>query len=171
MLSDTLTIGLVLILLIGSIALYLYTRIQQSEQKISLLESILLDLKMSSEVSAYSELPAHEMDSYVPYSETDTKEVEEYKSVVADVTLESVPEHKNDTKYEAMGNAMDNAINYEPMNNTMNNAMNNGPVNYENMTVKELTSLAKSKGITGITKKSQLIEALRTETSPEVEEI
>lgn len=156
MLSDTLTIGLVLILLIGSIALYLYTRIQQSEQKISLLESILLDLKMSSEVSAYSELPAHEMDSYVPYSETDTKEVEEYKSVVADVTLESVLEQK------------DESINNVSMNNV---SMNNGPVNYENMTVKELTSLAKSKGITGITKKSQLIEALRTETSPEVEEI
>ena len=48
--SDTLTIGLVLVLLFGSIALYLYTRIQQSEQKINLLESILLDLKMSNEI-------------------------------------------------------------------------------------------------------------------------
>jgi hypothetical protein len=52
-LSDTLTVGLVLVLLFGSIALYLYTRIQQAEQKISLLESILLDLKMSSEIKSY----------------------------------------------------------------------------------------------------------------------
>lgn len=59
--SDTLTIGLVLILLFGSIALYLYTRIQQSEQKINLLESILLDLKMSNEFTAYTELPANTM--------------------------------------------------------------------------------------------------------------
>ena len=57
MLSDTLTIGLVLVLLFGSIALYLYTCIQQSEQKVSLLESILLDLKMSAEVKSYAELP------------------------------------------------------------------------------------------------------------------
>ena len=33
-LSDTLTVGLVLVLLFGSIALYLYTRLQQAEQKI-----------------------------------------------------------------------------------------------------------------------------------------
>ena len=57
-LSDTLTVGLVLVLLFGSIALYLYTRVQQAEQKISLLESILLDLKMSAEIKSYSELPA-----------------------------------------------------------------------------------------------------------------
>jgi hypothetical protein len=57
-LSDTLTVGLVLVLLFGSIALYLYTRLQQAEQKISLLESILLDLKMSAEIKSYSELPA-----------------------------------------------------------------------------------------------------------------
>ncbi|NBP58404.1 hypothetical protein EBU71_18100, partial [bacterium] len=59
-LGDTLTVGLVLVLLFGSIALYLYTRIQQSEQKISLLESILLELKMASEVQSYTELPALE---------------------------------------------------------------------------------------------------------------
>ena len=60
-LSDTLTVGLVLVLLFGSIALYLYTRIQQTEQKISLLETILLDLKMSAEIKSYSELPATEL--------------------------------------------------------------------------------------------------------------
>ena len=54
-LSDTLTVGLVLVLLFGSIALYLYTRLQQAEQKISLLESILLDLKMSAEIKSYSD--------------------------------------------------------------------------------------------------------------------
>jgi hypothetical protein len=63
-LSDTLTVGLVLVLLFGSIALYLYTRIQQAEQKINLLENILLDLKMSSEVRDYTELPAHQMEEH-----------------------------------------------------------------------------------------------------------
>jgi hypothetical protein len=84
-LSDTLTVGLVLVLLFGSIALYLYTRIQQAEQKISLLESILLDLKMSAEIKSYSELPAentsqkvsggfsteHNDNSYQPFESDD----------------------------------------------------------------------------------------------------
>lgn len=56
-LSDTLTVGLVLILLFGSIALFLYTRVQQAEQKLSLLESILLDVKMASAIKSYEELP------------------------------------------------------------------------------------------------------------------
>jgi hypothetical protein len=88
-LSDTLTVGLVLVLLFGSIALYLYTRIQQAEQKISLLEGILLDLKMSTEVKSYTELPAHEesvtkggmgadlTEAYIPYGEDDEEDENE----------------------------------------------------------------------------------------------
>jgi hypothetical protein len=54
-LGDTLTVGLILVLLFGSIALYLYTRVQQSEQKISLLESIVLDLKLTGELQPFHE--------------------------------------------------------------------------------------------------------------------
>jgi hypothetical protein len=56
-LGDTLTVGLILILLFGSIALYLYTRIQQTEQKVSLLESIVLDLKLTGEIQGFGDLP------------------------------------------------------------------------------------------------------------------
>lgn len=57
-LGDTLTVGLILVLLFGSIALYLYTRIQQTEQKVSLLESIVLDLKLTGELPAFGEFPS-----------------------------------------------------------------------------------------------------------------
>jgi hypothetical protein len=57
-LGDTLTVGLILVLLFGSIALYLYTRIQQNEQKVSLLESIVLDLKLTGELPAFGEFPS-----------------------------------------------------------------------------------------------------------------
>jgi hypothetical protein len=56
-LNDTLTVGLVLILLFGAVSLYLYTRIQQCEQKLNLVESILLDIKMSAELRDYPDLP------------------------------------------------------------------------------------------------------------------
>lgn len=56
-LGDTLTVGLILVLVFGSIALYLYTRIQQTEQKVSLLESIVLDLKLTGELPIFGEFP------------------------------------------------------------------------------------------------------------------
>jgi hypothetical protein len=49
---------LILVLVFGSIALYLYTRIQQTEQKVSLLESIVLDLKLTGELPAFGEFPS-----------------------------------------------------------------------------------------------------------------
>jgi hypothetical protein len=182
-LSDTLTVGLVLVLLFGSIALYLYTRIQQAEQKISLLESILLDLKMSSEIKSYLEPPASNEDvnklestdylatEYIPFSETsnddeetpgctvdctdlnlnlnsnksesslnnkhelENNEVAQYKSVIADAVKED-----NDVKDEKTSN------------------------NYEAMTLKELQTLAKTRGISGAgsMKKGAIVEALKT---------
>jgi len=159
MLSDTLTIGLVLLLLFGSIVLYLYTCIQQSEQKISLLESILLDLKMSGEMKAYTELPAdsHEVviekeekdDAYVPFNDEaeedpivgSAAEVSEYKSIVADA-IEDVEDITELTAEPS------NDLSAEP--------------NYDAMTLKELQALAKSRGIMGVTKKAPLIEALKT---------
>ena len=142
MLSDTLTIGLVLFLLFGSIALYLYTCIQQSEQKVSLLESILLDLKMSAEIKSFTELPSdsvavevqpliHEekMEEYQPFD--DGTEMKEASEEVSEITEEPLTEVQEET-------------------------------NYESMSLKELQALAKSRGIVGVTKKGPLIEALKT---------
>lgn len=89
-LSDTLTVGLVLVLLFGSIAIYLYTRIQQAEQKISLLESILLDIKMSSEIRSYNELPASNLDTtnQAEYTSFNDSDVEWYPgSSLSDTTV------------------------------------------------------------------------------------
>jgi len=171
-LSDTLTVGLVLLLLFGSIVIYLYTRIQQTEQKVSLLESILLDLKMSAEIQSYTELPADiapvatkESDTYTPYHEDDTagevkvdmipleegvheEDVDQYKSAISEaITADELPDMTND-----------NTTLESP---TPINAVN---VNYESMSLKELQILAKSRGITGAgsMKKGPIIEALKT---------
>ena len=155
--SDTLTVALVLVLLIGSIALYLYTRIQQAEQKISLLEGILLDLKMSSEVKSYTELPAHDLahdlrdhtDTYAPYE--DAHEMNKTIQEVDDVN-ENVE------------------INIDQYKSVVSEAIESN-VSYESMTLKELQSLAKSRGVSSTSmKKGQLIEALKAadvEPAPE----
>jgi uncharacterized protein YuzE len=182
-LNDTLTIGLVLVLLFGSIALYLYTCIQQSEQKISLLESILLDIKMSGEIKSYTELPAddspsgsitpnnspnasnasnassHTEEAYVPFDE-DKETVEEETLIDVDGDLE---EKLNEAaEYQA---AVSDAIEEVSSSPKAHDADQKA---YESMSLKELQALAKSRGIIGVTKKGPLIEALKTSDRSQV---
>jgi|UniRef100_A0A6C0BG44 hypothetical protein len=168
-LSDTLTIGVLLVLLFGSISLYLYTRIQQAEQKIHLLESILLDLKMSAEIKSYTELPAddsHETpnfksttahDNYVALDDVELP-ITEYTSLD---DSEPVTEDTVITLDESMDTSEDETA------STVNNAEKDTVVPsviYDSMTLKELQALAKSRGITGAgsMKKGPIIEALKT---------
>jgi hypothetical protein len=191
-LSDTLTVGLVLVLLFGSIALYLYTRIQQAEQKISLLESILLDMKMSSEVKSYSELPADSKilstgqgQQYAPYDNDDDDDksneddmLDYYPGAVigqkdnakSGTSTPSVSGSINDTtdsevnQYKsviasAISDSSDNDVNTSEIPSASKVS-----VNYESMTLKELQTLAKTRGISGAgsMKKGAIIEALKT---------
>lgn len=181
--SDTLTIGLVLVLLFGSIALYLYTRIQQSEQKINLLESILLDLKMSNEIKSYTELPVDDDLESVTKEKTvytlynGNEEVESKKegqsnneSVVLDVSHKS---NKSGGSLEEVHDSELSSDTYESLDSVLEseqivvdndlNDMNESKVNYDSMSVKELQGLAKTRGITGVSaKKSALIDALKS---------
>lgn len=188
-LSDTLTVGLVLVLLFGSIALYLFTRLQQAEQKISLLESILLDLKMSAEIKSYTELPASEeikihasdvMPSggaapYKPFDEEETESgavVTEYTSLDDIVgtnskhsSRPSSPSHVDvdavvDADLEHVGDYKDAVASAL----TEFEPPKASTVNYEGMTIKELQVLAKSRGISSANsmKKASLVEALKT---------
>ena len=162
-LSDTLTVALVLVLLIGSVALYLYTRIQQAEQKLSLLEGILLDLKMSAEVKSYDELPAHDLnsfaESYAPYDDTH-------------ITIYSDVNQGNEANQGNQGNP--NKLNkiqevvevdeYTPLDKPDDkpDEVTYEYVSYDSMTLKELQGLAKSKGVPcSSMKKGQVIEALK----------
>jgi len=183
-LSDTLTVGLVLVLLFGSIALYLYTRIQQAEQKISLLESILLDLKMSAEVKSYSELPAEPVplkvsgsvthtESYMPFNDED--DVDDIKYSTDDYfphdtvdtsnlkSSDSLPSASDTSDVEQYKAAIVEAVDAVEAVEAVD-AVESESKNYEAMTLKELQTLAKSRSITGAgsMKKNAIIEALKT---------
>jgi hypothetical protein len=191
-LSDTLTIGVVLVLLFGSIALYLYTRIQQAEQKVNLLESILLDVKMSAEIKSYSDLPA----------DTSTQEQPPSSAVVS--TVSSVKEDPLITEeYVMLDDHVEDLAKETPVEETQDQAspspvedsvylrmeddkdteelvsdssdpllLHASPlmekeVQYENMTLKDLQTLAKSRHISGVStmKKGALVEALKASSS------
>ena len=194
-LSDTLTVGLVLVLLFGSIALYLYTRLQQAEQKISLLESILLDLKMSAEIKSYSELPASELlednrptqGGYAAFNDDEganeganvdaSEEVESAcpvkmvgavlsggnlgtNNLSASATEGSANLDSKTTEYVPL----DDAVVMEPETKDSKETATRMSANYESMTLKELQTLAKNRGISGAgtMKKGSVIEALKT---------
>lgn len=93
--GDTFTVGIVLLLLIGAVAFYLYTRIGQVEKRINLLENILLDLKVATENSFLGFPPParrptggagseheheHSHDDEGEHSKTDAEEEEELLS-------------------------------------------------------------------------------------------
>jgi len=188
-LSDTLTVGLVLVLLFGSIALYLYTRLQQAEQKISLLESILLDLKMSAEIKSYSELPAsdHQEDNrphgYAVFNDdegTNENSSEEVESpcpvkvvgnAISSALSAGAPESANAIGESANSESknteyvpLDDAVVPETESKDAKDTTVRMSANYESMTLKELQTLAKNRGISGAgtMKKGSIIEALKT---------
>jgi len=166
-LNDTLTLGLILILLFGAASLYLYTRIQQCEQKLNLVESILLDIKMSAELSGYPEPPPRspfppsassvsKVSPFVPMEEQESYDgaideaLEETAPAVIDTTapLEEVEE------LAAVPEAAPTAPKVA--------------ANYESMTLAELKALARQRSITGASsmKRSQLLEALKPKAPP-----
>jgi len=182
-LSDTLTIGIVLVLLFGAIALYLYTRIQQAEQKISLLESILLDLKMGLEIKSFSELPALDhvaepkgltstesthgdaegshggAEDYVPFH--DTEEVEEIGTTPF---VDGTASEEETSQEQAQDVEQYKSVVAEAVKEEVTIAATTQPSPYDNMTLKELQALAKTRGITGAgtMKKGPIMEALKT---------
>ena len=179
-LSDTLTIGVVLVLLFGSIALYLYTRIQQAEQKVNLLESILLDVKMSAEIKSYSDLPADteehpSTEAVGPIGSAVSSDSTEY-TMLDDLEKETTPDveesvylQMEDTEGQTEVEELtsDNLVAEELTSDAADSSdllLHAAPlVSYENMTLKDLQTLAKSRHITGVStmKKSALVDALK----------
>ena len=190
-LSDTLTIGVVLVLLFGSIALYLYTRIQQAEQKVNLLESILLDVKMSAEIKSYSDLPADTEERTPPagpvshigpihsagpteeYTMLDDLEKDQQANLEDSVYLRmedtegqtEVEELTSDTPSAELAaeELTSDSLASDSSDLLLHAAPLEKEVPYENMTLKDLQTLAKSRHITGVStmKKGALVDALK----------
>jgi len=141
--------------------------VQQVDQKASLLESILLDMKVSHEITSFSsnnESPALSATSassaalesseqekpYAPYS--DDKPVAEDTLVSGEaVPLEELEVLK----------PFQPADELEELEELQDSQLDQPSLNYESMSLKELQSVAKSKGVTGTMKKNQLIETLK----------
>jgi hypothetical protein len=170
--TESLTIGITLTLVFGAVCFYLYSRLVQNEKRVSLIESILLDVKMSMEMVGQSGGRGHNEDDMAveqvepvsgpePLSQNDVDESEEeaYKDVLQQVS--SQPEMKTfdlsgakPTKGSAAAAAAVEVTKVTPT--------------YESMTVKELKELAKKRNLKtphGAGRK-ELTEALRKTDVP-----
>jgi len=190
-LSDTLTVGLVLLLLFGSACLYLYTRIQQVEAKLNLVESILLDLKMTNELKAYPPVPApaqvkprsreqsigdvahpmsHEMEEVAPSAIQPFKDAEDSDDEFAHHQLgPNRPSSRNEDEGRAVGQeehlasgAPAPVSSVAPVAHQQTESVKQ-TASYESMTAKELQALAKQRNIPGTSglRRAQLIEMLK----------
>jgi hypothetical protein len=174
-LSDTITLGLVLILVFGSVCLYLYTRIQQAETKINLLESILLDLKMTNELKAYPSLPLPvPADDHIGVSMPDsmpapveTQQVKPFVDDEEDLAPGAVVGYTDDSDSKPAPASAAAAVEISsPLLQSNESGVKVSP-NYEAMTLKELRDLAKERKLHGTSslKRNELIDALKQSDS------
>jgi hypothetical protein len=133
-LSESLTVGILLTLVFGAIFFYLYTRVAYTEKRLSLIESILLDIKMSTE-NMMREEPEYAPEPVTEPEPLETKEVEAlpeeeyYQNILQAAGSEEEGETKN---VEIVAGARNSA----PSNVIVNKLS----VNYESMTKDELKS-------------------------------
>jgi len=194
-LNDTLTVGLILILLFGAVSLYLYTRVQQCEQKLNLVESILLDIKMSAELREYPELPApipvqkvsrsgsvdsdrsndqargrgNSRDNNNNNNNNNSHSEEAlYASALEEAHLDAEASTLPPLEESASGVEVAEAVAANATSKAEEGKAKSVPtVNYESMTLAELKAIGKQRSITGFSamKRSQILEALRNADS------
>lgn len=181
-LNETLTLGLVLVLLFGSICLYLYTRIQQNEQKLNLVENILLDLKIANEIKSYPDLPvagpmpmplaggdASASASYKPMDSSDVEAANESPVELEAVAEDSIGIDNGAATLPFEDSSSSSSASEVDMVSTATPEASAVPAtkvtpNYTALTMSELKALAKQRGVSGANgmRRQQLIEVLNT---------
>lgn len=158
-LSESIAIGVLLILLFGSAAIYLYSRITYTEKRLSMMESLLVDIKMmieSTEQQGPPVLPVASVHSYQPPAAA----VKASTQVPNEVQPEE--EVEDESVYAAVLEQAPTDVSGEASTETTIEPAKVGP-NYEAMTRTELVALVEQKGgrTTKRTSRTELINVLR----------
>ena len=144
-LSESATIGILLLLIFGAVSFYLYSRINYTEKRMGLMENMLLDIKMGLE-SMHKEEP-----EFVPEpvgaprpmesSEAEPLPEEEtyYQSVLAQAGENAAAVTETETETEAEGTEAEGTEVVHEERPVVS-------VNYESMTKDDLIALAEKRG-------------------------
>jgi len=176
-LGDSLTIGILLTLIFGAVSFYIYSRLSQNEKRVSLLENLLLNLKMSTEASMMGPDMVEPTSSPIPLDKNDVDEVSEmeYTNMLKEMPASAssaplVNEAESINAVVTASSEVDNAGDEQallrsiesiesPTNEVKGRKMD---ANYESMSLKELQALVRQRGINGVpSRKRDLIDALK----------
>lgn len=160
LLNDSVTVGILLVMIFGSVSFYMYTRLVQNEKRVSLLENLLLSLKMNTEASFMgSDMfsgpeTVNPVSAPSPLKEEDVDTIDEEKYAEM---LKGIPTEPASTSAPSDAEA-------SPSEGPKMNA------NYEAMTLKELQALGRQNGVAvhGL-KKKEIIDSLKRKSAPEME--
>ena len=171
-LGDSLTIGILLTLIFGAVSFYLYSRLAQNEKRVALLENLLLTLKMSTEASLGGPDSVEPVSSPAPLQQEDVDvEEESYADLLKEIPVAQAVapvEAVAETAVEApLATLQEEEEEEQEDEATPTRSVD---VNYEAMSVRELSALAKQRGITGVPqRKKELIDALKRQSVDAVE--
>lgn len=168
-LSDSLTVAILLTIVFGAVTFYLYSRMGQTEKRLGLLENLLLTLKMSTEASLMGPDSVEPVSSPQPLNPEDVDDVDEekYAEVLKNaVGVEEVADVKTSSAVEEEADAEELLRSIE-----VNPTLKKMDVNYESMSLKELKSLAKERGVSSVpTTKREVIDVLKKAVNVDLEE-
>lgn len=176
--NDSLLIGILLSLVFGAIAFYLYSRMSQTEKRLGLMENLLLQIKLSTEASLEGPDSIRAISEGMPLNEDDVESVdaEEYSEMLKEIpigvvepTIQEIAQHTEkkdeirntvsfddeDKEEETPATSQGGSLSWTKQTKV--------EVNYEAMSLNELKGLAKQKGIAGYQqkKKRELIDLLK----------
>jgi hypothetical protein len=152
LLNDSVTVGILLVMIFGSISFYFYTRLVQNEKRTALLENLLLSLKMNTEASFMGSDMFSGPDTVTPISAPTPLKEEDVDTIDEDKyaeMLQGIPTPS------ASSDAAAAATDAEPKEKGV-------AANYEAMTLKELQALGRQSGVSvhGL-KKKEIIDSLK----------
>jgi hypothetical protein len=154
LLNDSVTVGILLVMIFGSVSFYMYTRLVQNEKRVSLLENLLLSLKMNTEAS----FMGADM-----FSGPETVNPVSAPSPLKEEDVDTIDEDKYAEMLKGIPTTSETEVPAPETAPKMN-------ANYEAMTLKELQALGRQNGVAvhGL-KKKEIIDSLKRKSSPELE--
>jgi hypothetical protein len=151
-LSDSITIGILLLLIFGAVSFYLYSRMSQTEKRLGLLENLLLTLKLSTEASLMGPDSVEPVSSPAPLNAEDVDDVQEEDYAAMLKATDSSPHvASSSTSEELSAEQLLRSMNLEKKTSV--------DVNYESMSAKELRALVKERNLVGAPEKKREIIA------------
>jgi hypothetical protein len=159
-LSDSITIGILLLLIFGAVSFYLYSRMSQTEKRLGLLENLLLTLKLSTEASLMGPDSVEPISSPAPLNPEDVDDVhEEDYAAMLKATSPSTASPSASASSHSASPAKDEADAEELLRSLNVEKKTSVDVNYESMSAKELKALVKERNLAGAPEKKREIIA------------